>query len=184
MDGSKQSTFLFLLVSLEASKEYKIIRPDKVIIFTWCSVFFGRSGVVVFRSREDRSWSTHCTVNARMSVWLPFGSNIIECITFLQNDNIVIDFETNHGLTPKYLTISIYPRFQVYRHLLPSTVPSTISSEDATVFHHHRIYHWLPSSLSIGVPSNGASMIRSQIPSQIPSILPPMLPSTAPRTIP
>jgi len=114
MGGSgKRNRTPFLPISYEASQEHEIIHPNfrrsalltgyadnaTGIIYSRCSGSFGGSGVAVFRSKEDRSWHAPCAINAKMSVGIQFGSTTIECITFLQSDEMVTEFQQKQMLT-------------------------------------------------------------------------------------
>jgi len=112
MNGDIGEGTPFLPVSSTASEEYEIIHPNFRrsalltgytensfgILFVRCSGSFGGSGVALFRS-NDGSWSTPIALCAKMSVGIQLGSTTIECITFLQSEEIVSEFLERRALT-------------------------------------------------------------------------------------
>ena len=113
LDSGKKDVVLFLPIIFQASKEHEIIHPNfrqstliigfadnaTAVIFSRCSGSFGGSGVVVFRSKEDRSWTAPIVINARMSLGIEYDSTTIDCITFLQSNEMVTIFQENNELT-------------------------------------------------------------------------------------
>jgi len=102
----------FLPISSNASQETEIIHPSFrrcslltgyaenaiAVLFVRCSGSFGGSGVAVFRL-NDSSWSAPSAIHAKMSVGIQLRSTTIDCITFLQSEDIVNHFKEKGTLT-------------------------------------------------------------------------------------